>query len=142
MTVERTKRSWKIGLAALPGVAVSLLPNLACPACWPAYAGIMSSLGLGFLMDSTWLLPLTAVFLAVAVGALAFRARRRRGYWPFLLGSLASAVVLGGKFLLEIDAMMYIGVALLVSASVWNSWPVKRKVEACDDCGCMTEDTR
>jgi hypothetical protein len=28
-------------LAVLPGIAVSLLPRLMCPACWPAYAGIV-----------------------------------------------------------------------------------------------------
>jgi hypothetical protein len=32
-------------LVALPGVGVSLLPKLMCPACWPAYAGIVSALG-------------------------------------------------------------------------------------------------
>jgi mercuric ion transport protein len=38
----------KQGLLALPGVGVSLLPKLTCPACWPAYAGLLSSVGLGF----------------------------------------------------------------------------------------------
>ena len=32
-------------LIALPGVGISLLPKLMCPACWPAYAGIVSALG-------------------------------------------------------------------------------------------------
>jgi hypothetical protein len=41
-------------------------------------------------------LPLTAVFLFVAVGALAFRARRRRGFGPFFVGLAASAIVLAG----------------------------------------------
>jgi hypothetical protein len=43
--------------------------------------------------------PLTAAFLCVAVSALAFRARR--GYRPFGLGLVASAVVLLGKFALD-----------------------------------------
>ncbi len=32
-------------LLTLPGVFASVLPNLACPACWPAYAGLLTSVG-------------------------------------------------------------------------------------------------
>ena len=114
---------WKRTLTVLPGVGVSLLPKLACPMCWPAYAGLLSSLGLGFLLSTTYLLPVTAAFLLVAVVALGFRARARRGYSPMLLGGVAAAGVLYGKFSLESEAAFYSGVALLVGASVWNSWP-------------------
>ena len=31
-------RACKQHLLAMPGVGISLLPKLACPACWPAYA--------------------------------------------------------------------------------------------------------
>jgi hypothetical protein len=40
-------RTWKQNLVAAPGVGLSLLPKLACPACWPAYTGLLSSIGLG-----------------------------------------------------------------------------------------------
>lgn len=53
-----TVHTWKHGLLSLPGVTVSLLPKLMCPACWPAYAGLLSSLGLGFLISARYLLPL------------------------------------------------------------------------------------
>jgi len=33
-------------LTSLPGIGAALLPNATCPACWPVYAGILSSLGL------------------------------------------------------------------------------------------------
>jgi len=73
-------RTWKQGLLALPGIGVSILPKLACQACWPAYAGLLSSVGLGFLISTAYLLPLTIAFLALALTALAFKARDRRGY--------------------------------------------------------------
>src|SRR3954462_8565336 len=41
----------KQAAAALPGIGFSLLPKMLCPACWPAYAGIVSALGLGFLIS-------------------------------------------------------------------------------------------
>src|SRR5437588_7217193 len=98
---------WKQGLLALPGVGVSLLPKLACPLCWPAYAGLLSSVGLGFLISSAYLLPLTAGLLALALFAMAFRAKNRHGYGPFLLGLVAAIGVLLGKFAWESHPTMY-----------------------------------
>jgi mercuric ion transport protein len=126
-------RGWKRNIALVPGIAASLLPKVACPACWPAYAGFLSSIGLGFLLDTAWLFPLTAVFLATAVGALAFRAASRRGFGPALLGVVAAVLVLVGKFSLDSAAMMYFGLAVLISASLWNSWP-KKKRDGCAAC--------
>jgi hypothetical protein len=65
---------WKNSLTAVPGIAFAFLPKIVCPACWPAYAGLLSALGLGFLLDETWLLPLTTAFLGLAT---AVRMRRR-----------------------------------------------------------------
>lgn len=65
-----SKLSWKEGVIAGPAVGVSLLPKFVCPLCSPAYAALLSSLGLGFLVSTTYLLPLTFVFLSLAIGAL------------------------------------------------------------------------
>jgi hypothetical protein len=124
---------WRSSLAVLPGVGFALLPKVACPACWPAYAGLLGSLGLGFLLSTEWLLPIIAAFLLLAVAALGFRARRRRGFGPLLVGLGASAVVLIGKFALESDPALYLGLAILVAASVWNTWP-RRTARACSAC--------
>ena len=110
---------------AIPGVGVSLLPKLACPFCWPAYAGLLSSVGLGFLISTKYLLPVTAAFLVLSVGALAFRARGRHGSGPFALGLFAAAGVLAGKFWWESNPAIYAAVGFLVIASVWNAWPVR-----------------
>ncbi len=116
-------RSWKQSSVALAGAGVSLLPKLACPLCWPAYAGLLSSVGLGFLVSTKYLLPLTALFLILAVGALAFKAKGRQGYGPFVLGLFAAVGVLVGKFEWESNPILYSAVGLLVVASVWNLWP-------------------
>jgi len=128
------RRGWRSSLAAVPGIAFAFLPKLACPACWPAYAGLLSSVGLGFLLDQTYLFPLTAAFLLLAVGALAFRAQARRGYGPLALGLAAAVVVLAGKFAFGSNAAMYGGIAVLVAASVWNAWPVRGKDAGCPGC--------
>ncbi len=122
---QRAVPGWRGSLAALPGIGASLLPVGVCPACLPLYAGILSSLGLGFLLKESYLLPLTAAFLLVAVGGLAYKARARRGYGPFLLGLAASGAVIAGKFIFAVVPLVYGGVALLLGASIWNAWPRK-----------------
>jgi hypothetical protein len=124
-------KTLKQSLMTMPGVGVSLLPKLACPLCWPAYAGLLSSLGLGFLISAKYLLPITAAFLVLALGALAFRARRRHGYGPFTLGLIAAAGVLVGKFWWESNPAMYAAVGLLAIASAWNIWPARVPIPDC-----------
>ncbi len=130
------RRTVATALAVVPGVLLATLPVLACPACWPAYAGLLSSLGLSFLMDAAWLLPLTGIGLALALWALGFRARRRRGFGPLALGVLASAAILLGRFAVDVDALVLLGAAALVGASIWNVWPARRQPQRRDTCGC------
>jgi mercuric ion transport protein len=122
-------RTWKQGLLALPGIGLSALPKLACPVCWPAYAGLLSSVGLGFLISTAYLLPLTIAFLTLGLAALAFRAKNRRGLGPFLAGLVAAIGILLGKFAWESNATVYGGVGMLVAASLWNAWPRHQQVQ-------------
>ncbi len=128
-------RTWKDTALAVPGVGVSLLPKVICPFCSPAYAAVVSSLGLGFLMDTTYLLPITVAFLALALASLAFRASSRRGLRPFWTGMVAASGVVAGKFWLDSTALTYAGVGLLVVASVWNIIPRRDIV-----CSCLPAD--
>jgi mercuric ion transport protein len=99
-------------------IAVALLPK--CPACWSAYAGLSSLLGLSFVVEPSYLLPLTSGLLALALVPLWLQARRGRGYAPWLLACAAAAATLLGKFVLESDALLYGGVASLLLASFWS----------------------
>ena len=132
--------TWRRTAAVLPGIGVSLMPKLICPLCWPAYAGLLSAVGLGFLINARNFLVFTALFLMFAVTALAFRARRRRGYGPAVMGVAASAAVLIGKFYLESPAIAYAAVCVLIAASVWNSWPV-RQTASCPQCVGTLDET-
>src|SRR5438094_10426181 len=126
---------WKHNLLTIPGVGASLLPKLACPLCWPAYSGLLSSVGLGFLISSKYLLPITAAFLVLTVAVLAFQANSRHGYGPFWLGAVSADAVVIGKFAWLSNHIVYAAVGLLVIASVWNSWPRRRRVSPT----CCTE---
>ena len=136
------QQSRKLGLLAVPGVAVSLLPILACSICWPAYAALISSLGLGFLASSTYLLPLTGALLAAAVVGLGLQIRSK-GYGPFVMGLVSVATILPGKFLIGSNLMTYTGVALLVIASTWSLAPRRSTTWAsCSTCPPAAEGTR
>ncbi len=117
----------------IPAAGLAALP--ACPACYPLYAGILSSLGLTALIDPAAQSALTGLFLVVVVAALALHARRRHAYVPLGVGLAGSVVVLAGKFVLGWSPITYAGVALLMGASAWNLWSIKaRSGGQCEGC--------
>ncbi|MCK6452150.1 MAG: MerC family mercury resistance protein [Alphaproteobacteria bacterium] len=113
----------RLNPAILPSAGLVLLPKLTCAACWPAYAALLSSLGVGFFDYTPYLLPLAAAFLGVSVLALARSAAAGRRFGPLVLGTGAAIAVLAGKFGFDSDAVTYAGLGILVGASVWNAWP-------------------
>ena len=135
----KAQQSKKLGLLTIPGAAVSLLPILACSLCWPAYATLLSSLGLGFLGNSAYLLPLTGALLAVAVAGLCLQIKSA-GYVPFAFGLVSGGAILVGKFMIDSNLATYAGVALLVIASVWSLVP--RRSTVCSTCAPAGEGTR
>src|SRR6266436_10097398 len=127
-------RTWKQSALTVPGIGVALLPKLICALCWPLYAGIVSSVGLGFLIGTAYLLPITSAFLILTLAVLGLRAKQRQGYGPFVAGIVASGAILIGKFFLESSPIMYIGVGGLMVASAWNAWPRRARRAVCPSC--------
>jgi hypothetical protein len=127
----KPRPAWRLPLTLLPAAAVTLLPK--CPLC---LMGIMSALGLGTLIGVGWLKPLTLVMLGAAVGSLALRARRSRGYNPLLLGLLAAVMVFVSKFYLDYPLAAYGGLVLLFAATLWGAWAGGRATPQGGDCGC------
>ena len=100
-----------------------------------AYAGVLGSLGFDPILYRVWLLPVTLAFAATALMMLAYRAPRRQGYRPLLLGVVAVAMIVTGKFILDFLPLLVAGMVLLLAASVWNSWP-KKEQAAHVGCHC------
>jgi hypothetical protein len=130
-------RRWRRARAflPLPGIGALLLPVGACPACWPAYAGLLAAAGLSFLLKTAYVAPLMAVLLAFALVALAYGARRQREYGPLWLGIAGAALALAGKFASSASLPLYAGLGMMLVASLWNSWPRKRaRAASCAKC--------
>ena len=128
-----TSRISKQGLLAVSGIVFSVFPNLFCPACWPAYTGLLAAVGIPFIPTATYLFPTTAAFLLVATAALGLKARQRRGHGPFLLGAVGSVALLTGRFTFAIPMLTYAGIGFVIAASIWNSIP-NRPVSSCSQC--------
>jgi hypothetical protein len=124
--------------AAVPGIGAVLLPVGACPACWPAYAGLLGSVGLGFLLDGTYLFPLSIALLALALSVLGWHAPLRHGYGPLALGLVGSALALGGRFAIPWKPSVYVGAVMLLGASLWNGWPRRAAAGPCPRCAARS----
>jgi len=138
-----TKRNVLQFLAAIPAVFVAVVSHfVACPACWPLVGGLISVLGLTSLLETRLMLPLFVGCLLLAIAPLAFQARHH--LQPFILGLIASAFVLAGKFLLNAIAVTVAGIAILVAAYVW-SYRARRATSGdacCSSCATPPSSTR
>lgn len=136
--VTSSRNGWRAMLTVIPAAGAALLPWGTCPACWPAYVGLLSALGLGFIDYTPYLLPLTLVLLAVAVASLGYRAKGR-GYKPLVLGMMAAGLVALSKFAFSSETGIWGGMGLLIAASVWNVWPrPKDRGGSCPACVAET----
>ena len=76
------------------------------------------------------MLWVTMFALVLSVALLFYRAKRRRGYKPFICGVGAAIFIISGKFIVNINFIFYAGVILLILASIWNSWPRKKQAQS------------
>lgn len=113
-----------------PGVGAALLAKASCPFCYPAIAGFLTSIGAGFLFKGTYFLILMSIFFAVALFGLFYKAKLRRGYYPFFTGLVGVVLALFAKHFAT-DVGFYFGIGILLAASIWNLIPVKANCSAC-----------
>lgn len=118
----RPRRSWLQALGAVPAVILPLLPSASCPACLAAYAGVLSALGLGFILNERILAPVIALFLLVGVATVAWSTRSHRHPGPLITTVTGALLVAAGRLVWDVPAALYTGVGLLIAASLWNLW--------------------
>jgi hypothetical protein len=123
-------------LAVVPAVTMTLIHAGTCPACWPLIGWLVFSLGLTFLVETRYLLPLLIGCLAIAIAALSYGARR--DYRPLLMGIAASAVILIGKFVLNSIPVAVGGAFILVGAYLWSFWLHRAGRSSCQSCCAPT----
>ena len=116
------RHNWARSLAPLPGALLSLVPSIACPACLAAYAGVLSTLGVGFLLNERVLLPLIGAFLAMGIASIAWSTRSHGRVGPLVATVIGTLGVISARVIWNIPTVLYASVAMLVIASFWNLW--------------------
>lgn len=123
MQISQDKdRGWLHGLAGASAAALPLLPLSTCPACLAAYAGVLSALGLGFVLEERVLAPMIVLFLILTVLGIARSTRSHRNKGPLLATVAGAALVVAFRLVWNEPIALYGGAALIVAASLWNLW--------------------
>jgi len=118
-----------VGFPVITTVLAAAMPK--CPLCWLV---LMSALGVGPVIGSQWLQPITIGLLLLSVGGLLVRARRLSAYGPFILGLAAAVAMYLCKFNFNYDLGVYLSAVTLVAAAAWNILPKRRRD---DDVQCQ-----
>ncbi len=112
--VNATRASWRATGAGLVGSAVSLL----CCAGVAPVIGLLSAIGLGFLLRDAILIPLLILGLGVTAWGL-WQGRRCHGRpGPLVAGVVGSLVTVGG--VLAWVPLAFVGFLGVILASIWN----------------------
>ena len=119
---KTVKSAGSVGLSIL----IAFFPK--CPLCLAAYLSMFGSIGLARSPLMAWLLPLLMAILAIHLFLL-FKKTAQKGYGPFVLSLLgAFCILVGRSFLPEHKFILWVGMALIFSGSLWNSFAFKSKI--------------
>lgn len=121
---------WAGGVASVLSAASAIV----CPACIPAITSLLSALGLGFAVRPSFLNPAVIALLAISVGSLAWAARRHHRWWVLLIGIAGAILITISRFVVFVPAVMWIGAATLIGASVINFF-----IERTSCCQCRQD---
>jgi hypothetical protein len=123
ITAARAPRARGSSLA--PGLGLAVLAKFTCAACLDVYAGVLSSLGLGFVATDRGLVGLTALLLVVGTASTAWSARRHGHWGPLVLTVGGALLVIVGRLIVNAP-LLYVGTGCIVAASLWNLWLGRR----------------
>jgi mercuric ion transport protein len=117
---------WITRVADKAGALGSIVSAASCPACFPAFAGLGSAMGLGFLAgyEGLFINTLLPLFAAIALIANALGWLRHRQWHRSVLGMVGPAMVLAAMLLFFgrwwTANLLYMGLALMVGISIWD----------------------
>jgi len=96
----------------------------ACCLGVPSVLSVLTAIGAGFLINDAFLIPLYLGLLALSVWLLYSSSRSHGNLTPFWAGFAGAVVALAGLWILP--ALVYAGLALLISGSAWDFWNARR----------------
>ncbi|PHR90766.1 MAG: hypothetical protein COA78_34445 [Blastopirellula sp.] len=111
----------------------ALLSAMACPVCWPLFATLGSSIGLGVLAPwegviSNYVFPLF-VLVAVVGGVISFRAHKQP--LPLIVEIVSGLLIIFGIYASWQPTFVYIGIFGLLLSSTLGYFALKREEKLC-----------
>lgn len=135
-----TNKNWyhqywsKSNLSLWSAIGIFLLPK--CPICWAAYMSFFSGLGFSTITYQSWWLPLMILILGLSIGATLYQAYQQKRKTYMLLTIIGTILLLVGKLILNINSLVYLGLAtffvaylrhqFILKNSIFSSFLVKR----------------
>ncbi len=121
MKTIANKSGWLGGLTSFLASTVGLV----CPACIPALASLLASLGIGFAAKEQFIRPVLVGLLIVAVATFAWSAKLHRHWWIIVTGVAGGVLVYLGRYfafgeLWMNQAALWAGAGVLVGTSLVN----------------------
>lgn len=101
------------------GLAGSLFTLLCCLGFGPLIA-LLSAIGAGFLVNDVVLAPLLVVFLVIGGIGIGVTYRRHRLIGPLVVHIAGAVAVFMFTFVLFVTPLVWLGVAGLIAASLWD----------------------
>lgn len=122
MKTIANKSGWLGGVTSLLASAVALV----CPACIPALAGLLASLGIGLAAREQFIRPLLVGLLALAVASFAWSAKLHRHRWVVVTGIIGGVLVYLGRYYVGFSelwmnqAATWLGTGVLIGSALVN----------------------
>lgn len=113
---------WRECVALLPSVGLAVASKFTCSLCVAAYAGVLSSLGVGFVSTDRGLTGLTVMLLVLGLASLGWSWRRHRHRGPLTVSSIGAVLLILGRLAWKFPLMLYAGAGLVLVGSFWNLW--------------------
>ncbi len=101
------------------GLTGSVFALLCCLGFGPLIA-LLSAIGAGFLVHDAVLAPLLVVFLVIGGFGIGVAYRRQRRVGPLLLHIAGAIAVFIFTFVRLVTPLVWLGVAGLIAASLWD----------------------
>lgn len=78
--------------------------------------------------------PLVLALLVIALGLLAYGARRHGRWGPLVLGVVGSVAIVLARIVFQAPWSAFAGSGIILAASVWNAWPGSAAGAPCPSC--------
>lgn len=85
-----------------------------------ARIGLIAPAFSGFLMNRKVLLPFLFISLTSSILGIFFSYLKHRNILPFLISVISSALIVVFSFVVHVAILLYIGIAGLIGASIYN----------------------